>query len=658
MDRQVPVVASIWKLLGSQQGAGNSTSRHGQKVRTGCAGCKAARVKCNEDRPACSRCRRRKTACVYPSVTHRTGAVCNDRRQLQPRPLLPAGSSGGGSSTGPATACPIVRITVPPGAVMKPWDGIYYETFRHRVILQLGDADGEFWRRTVLRESTRDTCIHSAILALGALARAQEQRAESSSRVPLCKMELGRGNQSKIGATGPDHYYPALAHYTRAIGQFRSLIATANSGRPSTTRSILIATVLFVAFEVMQGNTSAADQLGAYSVSLLRDTIMEGSLSGKRNGGDNESIIQPYSESLIAGKLDDDGVSEAEVALVRNTIFSSGLSPVYTKGRQVLFDLPMPSFYGAWPPGPEASRKVFSRLWERCIGLSALWYIRAQSTMHAVRGGNSDGRRRDGIPTADLPPRHHRERREILSVIAAWQSAVRHRLVVAARNKVQQGHDNPLEQGDNSPDAVYEHYWSMSVVINHCHDAMLHVFDSSSRSWESDDYSLSQIDAILSSAARRRRRAEGEGPVITTLPPSVAGTSSSSATESPSPRIHCVGQEGLMSVLAQTAQENRHPATRRRAMELWGRMVDGHSHWDVQSAYLGAMAVMQVEEEELRDKQREPRTGAIPLEYQYFWSSGSWNDDYSEFQAVLTAKVPGLDGIAVQRTVAMPALHR
>ncbi|KAH7024442.1 uncharacterized protein B0I36DRAFT_366388 [Microdochium trichocladiopsis] len=643
------------------------------KVRTGCRLCKASHVKCDEQQPACGRCQRRRTPCEYPldrqqvpprprredDRDHRDHHhhpqpphVRRSKQQQQPvlRPILPAGRAGVlGTTTTPR------RLVEPFCTSMKPWDVQYFDMFRHRVALHLRYGHAELWRRTVMREAARDECVHSAILALGALARAQEELGGAASRIPLIKTRWmgasgaghsspasleSRSSSSSTRATTPanktrttttaklaakaaapaptvasmskhDHYYHALVHYTRAIGKFRTLIARL-AREPGAGRTILIATALLVSFESLQGNTAAADQLGAHSISLLRENIAHGSLSSSGNPHGTEAIAEAgpssnnnysttyhrhggagggtrSSTSLIAAPLDDEGVADAEAVLVRNTLFGTALSPFYPKGREVLFGLPIPRSGGPEPPRADASVEEFSRLWDQCVSLSGMWYLRMQMAVLMAEnsggpaGSSSSGGGGVGSGTAEseLWVKHYQERCEVRRVVGAWQQAVRERLMLTApvpaapaktmsENRVV-GDNDPVRSGEKCTAAATEpaisetghgrlpdwdshttaareakrreahaFYKDLAIRIHVVYYSICTVFDVSGKAW--DNYQtamanlLTQAEAVvLASVESTRGSRKSSSPPSassTPSPPSTIPFSSSSSSSS------------------------------------------------------------------------------------------------------------------------------
>jgi len=125
------------------------------------------------------------------------------------------------------------------------------------------------------------------------------------------------------------------------------------------------------------------------------------------------------------------------------------------------------------------------------------------------------------------------------------------------------------------------------------------------------------------------------------------------ALNSTSLRDQGVIHDGAIPVLTQIAQQTRDRGFRRRAMDIWARMLGDNPHWDVLGTYLASKAVHDVEEEH-----RDSVTGEIPLNKQYVWVEGSWVEGYKSFRAVLVGKIPGADGVSNRRVVMIAAPPR
>ncbi|KAH8881056.1 hypothetical protein GQ53DRAFT_848500 [Thozetella sp. PMI_491] len=299
-----------------------------RRLRTGCVRCKARRLKCPENKPACMRCIRSGLECRYVSK-----GSASEKQPL--RPLLPV-----------LAASKLPLLAAAPAVVkILPDEALYVDHFKHRVAQQLGtQRPTNFWLHTVLREFVQDEGIRSCVIALGALGRAVSH---APSSVPLFKVPPARS----------EHQRKAMKYYGEALAGFRSRISLHNS----PPRSILIFTMLFLVFEVFQGNTTAVDRLMAHVSVLLKDFLLY-SADGK-------------SSSTIAGSSDDDGVIAGELLFARTVAFSCFFSPMYPMTEQSTF-LWRFALTDASIPNPEESNIIFwSKLW-KCVTMSAVSHAR------------------------------------------------------------------------------------------------------------------------------------------------------------------------------------------------------------------------------------------------------------------------------------------
>ncbi|KAH7024894.1 uncharacterized protein B0I36DRAFT_366796 [Microdochium trichocladiopsis] len=489
------------------------------------------------------------------------------------RPLVP--SSGGHR---------LVRVLDPSITFIKPWEVPYFDNFRLNVVPQLRYGRVEFWRRTVLRESVHDEGIRNALLALGALGRVHEQRnlskdsANGTTAVPLYKSRVEILTNAGSGRVALNHYYQALVHHSKAINAFRRLLASPLNKH--TPRSILIATVLLVEFESLQGNTEAADQLTARSLSLLYGKILHGTLGTNETGRNGHET-----SSLIAAALDDEGVAEVETNLVLKTCLNAAFSALYPKSQEVLLTLSIRSLLQLpMPPDPDASQATFSLHWTRCLALVCLWYFRTHISM-LVAQEQGDGH--STFDTGHFATEHRHEQLALKHGLEAWQAAMRERLAQydsGATTPIMKTESEEYVADCNIAIAIYGSYYSVCTV-----------FDVSGKSW--DDYE-SATHELLDQCERCINMTAG-----------IRGFSNSRSASQDAMRDQGVIHEGAMPIVTQIANVSRHPGLRHRAMELWGRMINSDTHWDVVGTYLGSKAVVNLEEQH-----RDPENGDIPLE--------------------------------------------
>jgi hypothetical protein len=252
--------------------------------------CKLARVKCDEQKPNCARCVRLGLACRQSTSPDPAPKQPQQHQGKNLRQLLPSNCS----SVSPR---PIPRQ--PPCSFFDPEEGLYFDFFRKRVAHRM-DGDIEmtsFWTRTVLQESTRDKTVLNAVVAISALARAR-------MLVPNHESPLDLATSSGAGRI---QYLTAIQYYTRALADFRRrILPTMSEG---SYRTVLIVTVLFIAFELCNVNTAAADKLAANAIHLLKDKLVQSQ--------------RDLSKSALAASIDDQGIVEAEFFLIHTATLCS-----------------------------------------------------------------------------------------------------------------------------------------------------------------------------------------------------------------------------------------------------------------------------------------------------------------------------------------------
>lgn len=154
-----------------------------------------------------------------------------------PRPILP---------------CPVFTLGLDKRAIM------YFDLFRCEVAYELSAyMFPDFWLRTILLESSRDISIHLSVLALAALSQTLFYSTSGSPTTCL-------GVDIRLQGRSPrpfvnEHHRMAVYYHTEAMHKIRKQLATQNQA--TSLRSLVLSTVLFVAFELLQGDLAAADRV-------------------------------------------------------------------------------------------------------------------------------------------------------------------------------------------------------------------------------------------------------------------------------------------------------------------------------------------------------------------------------------------------------------
>ncbi|KAH8879480.1 hypothetical protein GQ53DRAFT_800186 [Thozetella sp. PMI_491] len=195
------------------------------RVKSGCQTCKARRVKCDETRPACSRCTSTGRVCEGYGIWG-GGITINSRRPERKSPSRDIEAF-------------VLRPPAPISVLSTSTEEKeYFDWFKVRTLHKLsGSFVSRFWNTLVLQASFQEPAILHAVLALSAVHRrgvditAEEQ--------PLKAIELRE--QDKF----------AINHYLQAIGHLQKHFETRNK---ASSRVALIACVLFIAFELFRGH--------------------------------------------------------------------------------------------------------------------------------------------------------------------------------------------------------------------------------------------------------------------------------------------------------------------------------------------------------------------------------------------------------------------
>lgn len=525
------------------------------------------------------------------------------------------------------------------GAPLSARDSQYFDHFRNHVIYQLGGAGfADVWGRTILREGSRDPCVFHAILGLGALYRAKSSPAAAQLTVPLYKTRV---NALSAATRSPNHYYEALAYYTSAISRFQKRIAVDD---PYTPRAVLIFSILLSTFESLQGDIEAADQLTAHAITALRDLLLRRrtlpSQAYPSPGNSASSSPSPPTtprlsgvvselarskfassphgnsrnrDSLIAAPLDDEGVREAEFALVRNIAFNVALTPFFPRAREALIALKFDYLDRApRPPTIEECRvsggsKVFWRDLVRFGTMQAVWSFHVRFIIHETLFLHPHLSGAEFLAVVPDMEKHKRDQAGFLRMSAEWlDSLEKHPQLVGDTE------DSTLIRAVAKGLAIVldVSYWSLSSWLEH----------------------PSQFQLKGNYAAAAAALLDQNEVTIMYLPAHL--------------RDQGTNQDGLVPTLAVPAQQSPHKALRFRALELWGRIVSSRSSWLVRGMYLGTKALAEAEEVD-----RDPITGFVPCHKQYAWSKGDWSNDYTQLTVTLTGLVPDEHGNRTVKTV-------
>ena len=187
----------------------------GSKVKTGCLTCKSRRVKCDEKRPTCSQCQRRKIRCEGyqdPAVRRR-----------------PSGD--------PFIYVKFVSLPASSLSTLDAYEKRFFEFFVRQTAPELAGREDGFnsnrWLEIIVPRALSDTAVRHAAIAVGAMHELLMQRSTND----------------------PDQNAFAVLQYNKAVRYIIGLDANRSSDIYDT---ILTSSILFTIFETMQGRNQMA----------------------------------------------------------------------------------------------------------------------------------------------------------------------------------------------------------------------------------------------------------------------------------------------------------------------------------------------------------------------------------------------------------------
>ncbi|KAL0936371.1 uncharacterized protein CTRU02_208586 [Colletotrichum truncatum] len=244
------------------------------KVRSGCLTCKIRRVKCDERKPTCFRCQKADIKCdgyVKDAAEVKRAAERKEmmlaaqtaRRQILPRP-------------DPASTAMRTETVIRANPALVQIDGAdvsYFDLFRNQLVRDLsGSCHSDFWSRIVLNESARDPCVKESILAIGAISQTLFFASSTGNTLGSKPPTLRPWGELVTTDGYLDHHHKAaLRHHIKAVSVYRQRIQLGTAG--SSPRSVIIMTLLLIAFEFIQGNMKSVDSLMGTGMRLIEDSV-------------------------------------------------------------------------------------------------------------------------------------------------------------------------------------------------------------------------------------------------------------------------------------------------------------------------------------------------------------------------------------------------
>lgn len=237
-----------------------------QSIRTLLTVYRARHVKCDETKPACLRCLKFWGRCEgYDPPKKRARSNPNLKFVDPSRPILPRGSF---ISTSPTRDSLIKTM---PFLTASEHQG--FQCFLTQNIPSLpGLFSSHLWDRIILQASVSEPFVRDTLIAIGALSSCGRKWAK----------DLPPGKKSTAGIEPTPQYRFALQKYGNAVNNMRKEL-TSNSNHEGSTQQMkdsklrlaLIACLLVVCFEGLQGNYFYALQHASSGYSLLHDWLSE-----------------------------------------------------------------------------------------------------------------------------------------------------------------------------------------------------------------------------------------------------------------------------------------------------------------------------------------------------------------------------------------------
>lgn len=163
---------------------------------------------------------------------------------------------------------PLLACKNPQPAMFNQQDVIYFDLVRTQLVHELsGYSHSDFWPRIVLCESMLDKCARESVLAIGALSaaiRLASQLRDQSSQPSVL-------HPWSVTIIANHHHKAAVCHYIKALSMFRGRMEAGTTA--ASPRSVFIMSMLFITFEMLQGNMETVDNLITSSIDILKNAL-------------------------------------------------------------------------------------------------------------------------------------------------------------------------------------------------------------------------------------------------------------------------------------------------------------------------------------------------------------------------------------------------
>ncbi|KAF4443212.1 hypothetical protein F53441_11521 [Fusarium austroafricanum] len=272
-----------------------------------------------------------------------------------PKALLP--KQGSASHERPSGTPLLIQ---PRASSLEAHEVPYFDLFRYQMAHDFGYTPCTlFWNRVIPRETMSDDCVRFSVLSVGALM-------QSLNRLgPRPYTGLKLFSDFSRASTDPT-YRLALHYHSKAISTLQTRIKTSFS--TISRRNTLINMFLLFLFELMHGNTTAADRILTSSVELLRQS--KDQLLEEVNKGFD---IQP--EPIYTAASDDEGLDQAERVLPRLQVFFSLNSCFFPLQRDCFGRFSAQAVPSAIPT-TQTDFNTFGLMWNSFITRAAIFVVK------------------------------------------------------------------------------------------------------------------------------------------------------------------------------------------------------------------------------------------------------------------------------------------
>lgn len=303
--------------------------------------CKLMHRKCNELKPTCDQCSKSSRICHYG--TPKVSGIAPQRRLILR-----------GRETPEVIAARALYFR-PRASHLEADEVPYFDMFRAQMTQDFSyTACTLFWNRIIPRESMGDECVRWSVLSIGSLMLALR----SPNPEPMVKLLGGRGGAMYQIAL-EYHAKATAALHMRMLKEFHTI----------SRRNVLINMFLLFLFELLVGNTKAADQLLTSSVELLKqkqDQLV--------NEISSHHHVQGHYNYLAPSN--DEGLDQAERIFPRFQIFLSLNTPFFPMQKACwsrLQSLPIPGNV----PTADADFEEFGAMWNSFITRAVIFVVKA-----------------------------------------------------------------------------------------------------------------------------------------------------------------------------------------------------------------------------------------------------------------------------------------